>query len=323
MKIKSKQSQHQHRSVGTLQREVLDKLVYFQIFRYPLRAVEIQNVTHIYYSLDRIESGLQDLVKWQICFEKDGYYSISKDVQEEVALRSRQENAAKHFFSKLPFYVSLISKFPFVKGVAISGSLSKGVIHEEGDLDYFIITKKDRLWMARVALVFFKKVFLFNSRKYFCVNYFVGEDNLAIPDENIFTATEIEYLIPVFNPGMFAEFNKANSWIKKYYGHFEHPIQLDSKPNSWNYFKQFVEWCFSNKMGDFIEGVCMNITLRRWKVKFAHFNDEKFDLALRSKRDVSKHHPRDFQNKVLSELDRNQELIKHRIDALGEGTYNT
>jgi hypothetical protein len=34
--------------------------------------------------------------------------------------------------------------------------------------------------------------------------------------------------------------------------------------------------------------------------KFGHFNEDKFELTMRSTTGVSKHHPQDFQGKVLN-----------------------
>src|SRR5690606_3777846 len=85
----------------------------------------------------------------------------------------------------------LISQFPFVRGVMASGSLSKGYADEKSDIDFFIITIPNRLWIARTLLVLYKRIFLLNSHKFFCVNYFVDEKHLGIEEKNLFTATEL------------------------------------------------------------------------------------------------------------------------------------
>src|SRR4029453_8923510 len=91
----------------------------------------------------------------------------------------------------------LIASFPYVRCVCISGSLSKKYFDDTTDIDFFVITKPGRLWVCRTFLILFKKLFLLNSKKYFCINYFIDSDNLEIPDQNIFTATELTTLIPM------------------------------------------------------------------------------------------------------------------------------
>ena len=85
--------------------------------------------------------------------------------------------------------------FPFVRGVFLSGSISKGFMSESDDIDYFIITAPGRLWLTRTLLILFKKIFLFNSFRNFCLNYFIDSENLYIPEHNRYTATEIVFLI--------------------------------------------------------------------------------------------------------------------------------
>ena len=63
-----------------------------------------------------------------------------------------------------------ISKFPYIENVSISGALSKNYYNNDGDIDFFLITQPNRLWIARTLLIIYKKMFLLNSRKYFCVN---------------------------------------------------------------------------------------------------------------------------------------------------------
>ncbi len=44
-------------------------------------------------------------------------------------------------------YARVIANFPFIQAVFISGSLSKHVMKPNSDIDFFIITKPDRLWL--------------------------------------------------------------------------------------------------------------------------------------------------------------------------------
>ena len=300
--------------MGALKSELIEKLAYFGVFNHPLRAEEIQNLLHNYYSLAHIQHALKELVALKLCFEDTGFYSMHDDMANDVRNRLEKEQTAAKFFRKLPFYARLIAAFPYVRGVAVSGSLSKGVIHEEGDIDYFIITAHNRLWITRMMLIIFKKIALFNSRRYFCVNYFVSEKHLEIPDQNLFTATEIVTLLPVFNEAEMARFKAANPWVHLHYGHFEQPIAIPTQKVRFNFLKRSGEWLLNNKIGDWLDILSMHITVWRWHVKFKTFSRSKFDLTLRSTRNVSKHHPRDFQTLVLERVDQNRNTIYSRLE---------
>jgi hypothetical protein len=303
-----------HAALSNLQHELLEKLAYFAVFKHPLRASELQNALRNYYSYERIAQALLHLQSQQLCFCFDGHYSVLNSVKDDLSARLSNEKNAAGYFQKLPFYARLIGAFPFVRGVAVSGSLSKGVIHADGDIDYFIITAHNRLWLTRMLLILFKKVFLFNSRKYFCVNYFVSEKHLEIHDKNLFTATEIVTLLPVYRPEKVKEFIEANPWHHAFYGHFEQPISVKIHPAGKQRLKRFGEWILNNPLGDVLDILSMHITVWRWHIKFKTFSRSKFDLTLRSTRNVSKHHPRDFQTVVLNRQNAIKTAAEQRLD---------
>lgn len=281
-----------------IEHQILKWISYFDIFSHPLTDKELVNLCNI--SEQDFKVIIDRFCTEKKCFEFDDYYSINEDVVNLVNQRLQKEQEAQKYFKKLPFYAKLIRRFPFVKGVAISGSLSKSVMYDDGDIDYFIVTDKDRLWIARTFLVIFKKLFLLNSRKYFCVNYFVDENNLQISDENVFTAIEITYLAPVYNAEVFRKLKQQNNWTNSYIPDFRHPLELEEYHGD-GFFKKVFQFLLKGKLGDRLDTYFMKLTYKRWQKKFKDFPKEKFDQTMRTNRGISKHHPRDFQNKVLRE----------------------
>jgi len=71
--------------------------------------------------------------------------------------RKKGNDAAAKLLKKADKAANFIAAFPFVKGVAISGSLSKKFADEDADIDFFIITAANRLWLARTFLHLFLK----------------------------------------------------------------------------------------------------------------------------------------------------------------------
>jgi len=246
----------------TINNKILDVIIYFDVFHHPMKIDELKNLFS-----DTIDDSLQELVDKGVCYEKTGYYSIQKNITELINEREKKEKNAEKYIRKIPFFVKIMKRFPFVRGIAISGSLSKGVMYEDGDIDYFIITAPNRLWIARTFLIAFKKIILLNSRKHFCINYFVDENNLKIQDENIFTAVELSFLNPVYNIELFDKFNESNNFAKDYIPNniqvFEtKKVSLKSKMRS------FSEWILNGKIGESMDKYFMKITLKRWKNKF-------------------------------------------------------
>lgn len=282
-------------SLASLKKTILLHVLYSEVFRHPLTLEELNGT--VPQSPEETADLLNQLVTSGLLEENEGFYAVS-EVVSKVQLRKKGMERARQLQEKSWKVGRFIQRFPFVKGVGISGSLSKGILHEDGDFDYFIITQNNRLWVARTLLILYKKLFLLNSRKYFCVNYFVDDQNLQIAEKNRFTATEIQTLIPVTG-SVFTTFHQENNWVRDYYpgSNFLKILFPDQRKPVWS---RCVMWLLRGKLGEWVDLQCMKITFRRWKKKFSYFQDDKFELTLRTRRYISKHHPNDFQTKVLN-----------------------
>jgi len=275
---------------------ILKSIAYFDIFDHPLHIDELS--IHCNAAEGDLREVLKGIVKEGNLFEFNSYFSLQSNVAKLVEDRELKTEAAQKYFRKLPRYAKIIKSFPYVKGIGVSGSLSKNVMHENGDIDYFVITSPNRLWICRTMLIAFKKIALLNSKKYFCVNYFVDTNNLEIRDKNMFTAIETSYLLPVYNHDLISEFKDKNSWSTSYVQRFNHKKEVKDYRHSKG-FKKIVEWCLNGKIGDRLDLFLMKFTYKKWQKKFDNFDTSKFELTMRTNRGISKHHPRDFQNKVL------------------------
>ncbi len=293
---------------------VLHTLMYFDIFRHPLTTDEIhQNCQWQSCSLTETASALEKFEEYSIAGTSEGYWFLFGN-EKNINLRLERQERAVEFQRKAKKYSNFIQSFPFVRGVSISGSLSKGTMDKDGDIDYFIITEPGRLWIARTMLILFKKIFLFNSKKYFCVNYFIDTDRLAIPDRNLFVATEIAFLQIMTNENLHKEFVRSNHWVSLFYPNKEIHIRPEVNNLKEGWVKRTMEKTLGNKFGDWLDEKCLKITLSRWKKKFPHLSSIEFDVDFRSKKSVSKHHPQGFQRKVAVQMETRREKI---IDETG------
>jgi hypothetical protein len=199
------------------QSDIIKCLLYFDIFNYPLTKFEIfENCSSKNCSLSDVERNLQDMVEEGVLFQTEGFYHLS-DRSSIVEHRLKVNGIAARFWPKAYSMSAFISRFPFVEGVFITGSLAKNCMNEDSDIDYLVITRPGRLWLCRALLTTYKKIFLLNRRKYFCVNYYLSSDSLAIPDENLFTATEIMSAVPIYNASTCKKFFAHNLWVSGYY----------------------------------------------------------------------------------------------------------
>lgn len=293
--------------------ETLKTILYFSIFRYPLKKEEIHSYTN-YANISETEKELQHLVDEKILTKVDDFYVYGSDL-DSVIKRLRGNMYAKRAFRIASKKAKFISKFPYVEAVGISGSLSKGYYDNESDIDFFVITKPNKLWICRTLLMLYKKIFLLNSRKYFCVNYFISSNQMEIEEKNRFTATELKTLIPMQGKIIFEQFYKENSWLHDYFSKFEpriNSIQDIRKPA----FSRLLETIFETGIGNPTDAVLKLITLKKWKSKFHYLTEEDFKVALKTTKTVSKHHPSNFQKKVILSLNTKLEEVQSKYNVI-------
>lgn len=289
-------------SLGPVHSAVLRTVLYFDLFNHPLKSNEIRDFCQqAAATRDEINTAIHDLCSAKLLGELEGFYFIAGR-ELLTGIRKERNARAEKYMAKARRYSRLISRFPFVRGVAISGSLSKGTVDRDGDVDYFIITEPKRLWICRTLLIFFKKTFLLNSRKYFCVNYFIDTHDLLIPDMNLFTATEIAFVHPMFGGGCFERFRDSNEWVNDFYPNRPNEDNRNILHAESGIFKRVMEKSLGGKLGEKLDVYFFHLTLKRWKKKFGNVDESQFDLNFRSRRNVSKHHPQGFQYKVMNRL---------------------
>ena len=66
-------------------------------------------------------------------------------------------------------------------------------------------------------------------------------------------------------------------------------------------------------IGSFLEDSFRKITMKKWTTKFKDLKKEDFDIAMKSTKNTSKHHPQNFQKTVINKLDKNYEEIINKF----------
>jgi hypothetical protein len=295
------------------EKPVLRALLYFDIFNYPLTAEEVYQFSPATTNFSP-HQFLENLVSRNILFRFQNLYSLQDDPQ--VALRRVKGNERAEKKMKVAKRFSrLVSLFPFVRAVMLSGSISKGYMDENSDIDYFIVTKPNRLWIVRTALAIFRRIFLFNSHKNLCTNYFIDDQNLEIKEKNIFTAIELRTARPMYGRSTIERFQSANAWAFSFLPNFI--IENVAASDKEYFFKTVFESLFSFKAIDHLNKWLMNKSIAYWKRRYGHdINAADFEIAFRSTTGISKSHPQFFQKKVLMRYDQKIKdfEIKNGID---------
>jgi hypothetical protein len=284
-----------------VQEHIIRTLLYYDIFNYPLTANEILRFLGTDQpDLFQIQVELAHLVESGKLFKFGEFFSI-QDNAANIDRRLKGNAEAARYLVMAKKKARFIARFPFVRGVFGSGSLSKGYMDESSDLDFFIVTTPGRLWIARTLLVLYKRVFLFNSHKHFCVNYFVDSDHLEIEEKNLFTATELATVIPLYGGEYYHKLHNSNSWLPSYFPNCGKRPTHDLPPARTSAVTRILEHLINLFGGNILEGYFMKTTINRWQKMYGGaYGSDDFKIAFKSKRYASKNHPKHYQKKVIT-----------------------
>lgn len=286
---------------------VLYVLQYYACFRHPVTPAEIAGSSPGPLQPAAIADILEELVAAQKVFTSQGYYSILKNIDQIVARRIQGNVLAEQLQPKAAATGRFIARFPFVRFVGISGSLSKGYA-ERGvtDFDFFIITAPNRLWICRTLLHLFKKLtFLAGMQGHFCMNYFIDTERLCIEERNFYTAIEISSLVPVYGTILYKDFIQRNTWKNGflpngYKQYFPPGKTMDASP----WYKRAAESILNLLSPSKLNRFLMQLTDKWWRRKWArkNFPADQYELAFKTTLHQSKNHPANYQKKIMDHM---------------------
>ncbi|MFA5770479.1 MAG: hypothetical protein WC894_03225 [Patescibacteria group bacterium] len=197
-----------------MEKEITKVLKYFAIFAY-------------HPTLDEIHTFLRVKTNKQKLKYTPPQYSIKEVKNLELKIKN-SENKLNNW--RFRAYIKLISIFPQIKLVGLSGSISMMNATEDDDIDLFIITAKNRLFTGRlIALVLAQILGLRRSRERFrdsatqifhknkvCLNLFFDESNLKVPKfkQTEFVGHEVLQMKPIIvKDNIYERFLEANRWV--------------------------------------------------------------------------------------------------------------
>jgi hypothetical protein len=277
--------------------KILKFLIYFNLFSYPLTRQEIASYLGISHDNDKeFDNALRALLQVGTIHFSKGFYHIDPD-DSIIKRRLKGNELARKRMKTARRYARIIARFPYVRGVFLSGSISKGYMAEEDDIDYFIITSPGRVWFTRTLLTLFKKIFLFNSYRNFCINYFIDSEHLLRQERHLYCATELVFLTPVYNPALYHDLLLANNWVKNYYPSFKKSGEYLVTPTTW--FRSLLEQLFDNQFGSWLEEKLFQKSKKIILKKYKSLGNQAFDQSFSLNRHEIRYFPHHTTLKIM------------------------
>ena len=237
------------KSMDSREKAILKTLLYSNLFDYPLTKEEIYRYL---IGLKTTEKDLYSVFKSPELpvQSKAGFFFLSGKTNL-INKRKRREKISSGKLKKAEKIIRKIAVIPTIKLVGISGALAMKNSEKEDDIDIFIISEKNLVWLTRLFVVLqlillgvYRTKNSRNNQDKICLNFLLGEERIGLDEKNLFTAHEVAQLIPVFDRGnTYQRFLAANNWIKEYLPNISLAKKVKFKKETSIFDKTFVSIC--------------------------------------------------------------------------------
>lgn len=249
-------------SSETLEQAVFHTLAYADIFDYPLTAPEVHRyLTSHRASREEVTRALSDAT----LFGRRGEYFTLRGREEIIQTRKRRAVTAARLWPKAVRYGRMIAALPFVRMVAVTGSLAMNNADEGKDIDYMIVTAPRHLWTCRALSLLIARIAKLEG-VHLCPNYLVTTNALELKEHSLYVAHEVAQMIPLSGVETYAEMCRLNCWFHEYLPNAsEAPALPDGiQPvTRRSILQKFLEFVLSLSFGDWLERWEMNRKVRR------------------------------------------------------------
>ena len=199
------------------QEAVLRTVAYSAVFQAPLTLDELhRRLLDVHLGREELRACLDAPVLRQGLVLIDGLV-VPRGNEAWLALRRERQQRTATLLDRHRWALRRLARFPFVRLVALSGACAHGNATDD-DVDVFLVVKKDRAWVACLALMIASKVL--GLRRTLCLNYIVDENGMSLPERDLFTASEIVGLKPLSGHDAYRRFLRANGWVAERFPNF-------------------------------------------------------------------------------------------------------
>jgi|SRR5215208_6376754 len=195
-----------------LLRAIFHTLAYSDVFDYPLTASEIYRyLTATGVSAAEVVRALAN----ENLFARVGEYYTLHGRAQIIETRKRRGVVASRLWPKAARYGRIIASLPFVRMVAVTGSLAMNNTDEGQDVDYMIVTEPQHLWTCRALSLFIARFAKLEGIS-LCPNYLVTLNALELNERSLYVAHELAQMIPLSGMEFYSELRRRNAWTDEY-----------------------------------------------------------------------------------------------------------
>lgn len=213
----------------TNERAILATLAYFDLFSYPLTALEVwkwlqcdhqneapefREILHLLHTSQFLRERVE---------EREGYYCLHGRTSC-VAVRKERHLLADRKYERVRRAMRLLRFLPFLRGIAVCNSLAYANARDESDIDLLVIAAPGRLWSARLfatglaALLRWRPTST-KTRDTICLSFYLAGTptlkHLALNGSDHYLCYWLDTLLPVYGDAqLFDDLRRQNAWYR-------------------------------------------------------------------------------------------------------------
>lgn len=250
---------------------IVKTLVYADLFNQALSMAELHK-----YMVDQpiskkeLSTVMMAGTDWVFSSEFDLFSVPGREALFKLKTRQLQVTRSKLAIAKR--WLWLFKLVPWVKMVAVTGSVAGGSPQLNDDIDLMIITAPKRLWLSRFLIT--GTLTLLGQRRKpdddphdvankLCLNMWLSEDHMECERQDIYVAGELSRMVPVFSRHQtYERYIGANLWIEKILPNFLSEV-IDSKHGVQHEAVSRFLWC--SRLLDWLNAHLESWQLRRMR----------------------------------------------------------
>ncbi|MBI2356164.1 MAG: hypothetical protein HYV13_03100 [Candidatus Doudnabacteria bacterium] len=221
--------------VGTdLANGVLSTLAFFGMYGLPLsskRVFELLYQTRA--SKQQVNEALEDLVLRSKVVKHDNLYALKSWDDLQSLMR---DDETKKRWKQVDKYFKLLSSIPFIEHISIIHSLAIGNVNSESDIDFFVITKPNRLYFVRsLVIVLFRMFGVYRTRTQIAgrlsFGYYVSSKALDLSEvegKDPFMAFWFASFLPIFGKQTYLKLAESNQWIYEFLPNYSPQARIEN-----------------------------------------------------------------------------------------------
>lgn len=295
------------RARSPLEDAILQSVIYAAVFDYPLTLPQLRQTLLFVRADEAAISAAYEASPFLRAHVEchDGFF-FPRGRRDLLSRRRQRETVSRDLMQRFAGPLSVLVRLPFVRMVALSGSLAHQNADGDADLDLFVIASARRVWTVTVTAIVLAR--LRGWRKHLCLNYVISDRTLRVAQADLFAANQIVHLRPLSGAATFAAFLDANHFVRRFYPNFAPAAGSATVATRW---RRLIEAMLDWTIAPFVERVC-EVGYRRYLQRRAHTWTSHEQVRLES--ECLKLHTSSHRRRVMETFERTLDAV-HRASA--------